>query len=120
MPDDGQDGGGRGQRAQPEPAAASAAPSRSAPLLLRRGGVSVRAVGLGRQRPDRADAGEHGRAQGARAGVSRGLVGDQRGGFAQAGHLGLAVAATGQVPLEGLALGVVEGVDDVGPGQRVQ
>ena len=53
----------------------------------------------------------------------RGQHGDvsQRGGsLAQAGHLGLAVEAPRKVLLEGGALVVVEGIDDVGTGQRVQ
>ena len=46
-------------------------------------------------------------------------VGQQGGGLAEAGHLGLAVLALGEVPLEPGALEVVERVDGVGAGQRV-
>ena len=53
-------------------------------------------------------------------GVSRGVVGHQGRRLTQAGDLLLAVGALCQVPLEGCSFGVVEGIDDVGTGQRVQ
>ena len=53
-------------------------------------------------------------------GVESGLVGHQGRGFPQAGHLGLAVEAPGQVRLELGPLRVIDRVDGVGAGQRVQ
>ena len=74
--------------------------------------------GLRGQRPDGRDLGEHLRPQvGTGAGVHG--VGEHRRGLAEAGDLGGAVGALGQVALEAGALDVVEGVDGVRTGQRM-